>query len=740
MNFMTNYKYHLNQSMKAIIKLLALNLFVFISCQREVNTNVDIIEDDPDDTTSIVLKDSIAMPDQVVSESGDTIDNNGIVREIRKKSGKLPSRNVIAPLSSKPGQTPALVEIKKRGTILSDRLNITLLEDSVNIDSFSIEFSKKFDRKRVEVVGVNRTLLAIQLRVKADEREELKSAIKDSMRGWKIIVENDFVQKRNDYGATRESKGWHLDALNLKDAWKITKGNSNTIIAIVDDGIRGSHLMLRGKLVKPFNVFTQTNQISSGGGHGTHVAAIVAGSNEFYDSEGASGIAPNCKIMPIQVFDNDMTDGMSTMSGVLVAIDHGARIINVSVGKNLKKFSNFSASEQLELSNELFLDEEAMWKRTLDHARKHNAIVVFSAGNDNVISALDPHNRSDYSITVAAVDANGKSTKFTNYGEGTDISAYGEAINSAGMFGNFVSMDGTSMAAPIVSGTIALMRSVKPGITAKECLDILKKTGISTDKYVPVMVNPYRALKYLQTGKVVNLPIAQKTKSLKLTKTKGKTYKTKPTKPKEEIVSPPQPTKPKEENNPHNDVCINYGPLEYVDLDLPGGLKWAACNLGANKPWEEGNHYSWGEENFYKASFSELRALDAVNFKGNLNSKYDDATKEWGEEWRMPTKEEFEDLISYCNWEWSAFNGTWGYKVSSKKNSSKWIFLPAAGKVFVGMSSGRTGCYWSATMYEYPPDPFSARYCSHALDFNSSHKILSNYYRNVGLSVRPVKK
>lgn len=719
MNFMTNYKYHLNQSMKAIIKLLALNLFVFISCQREVNTNVDIIEDEPDDTTSIVLKDSIAMPDQVVSESGDTIDNNGIVREIRKKSGKLPSRNVIAPLSSKPGQTPALVEIKKRGTILSDRLNITLLEDSVNIDSFSIEFSKKFDRKRVEVVGVNRTLLAIQLKVKADEREELKSAIKDSMRGWKIIVENDFVQKRNDYGATRESKGWHLDALNLKDAWKITKGSPNTIIAIVDDGIRGSHLMLRGKIVKPYNVFTQTNQVSSGEGHGNHVAAIAAGSSEFYDSEGASGVAPNCKIMPIQVFDNDITDAMSIISGVLDAIDHGAKIVNVSIGKKLSAYSKLTSNEQLELSKELWLDEEAMWKRVNNYAKKHNAILVFSAGNDNVVSALDPKNRSDYSITVAAVDANGKSTKFTNYGEGTDISAYGEAINSAGMFGNFVSMDGTSMAAPIVSGTIALMRSVKPGITAKECLDILKKTGISTDKYVPVMVNPYRALKYLQTGKIVKLPIAQKTKSLKLTKTKGKTYKTKP-------------TKPKEENN-----LINYGPLDYVDLDLPSGLKWAACNLGATKPWEEGNKYKWGAiKTEQRRSAYGYRDLGVVNSKGNLNPNYDDATIEWGEEWRMPTREEFIDLVRYCNWEFTELNGICGYKVSSKKNSSKWIFLPKV-EIFE-TSLVKDVCrafYWSSTMVSK-----SSAYC---LTFNVVGQGI-NPRNSWGITyefgVRPVKK
>ena len=700
------------------VKSFVFVLLAFASCQREI-VNKNEVDDEPDDTTTIVLKDTIEVLSQIVDVNGDTLDNNGVVREIRKKSGKLPSKNVIAPLSSKPGQAPALVEIKKKGTVLSDRLNITLLDDSVSIDSFSIEFSKKFDRKRVEVVGVNRTLLAIQLRVNADEREELKSAIKDSMKGWNIIVENDYIQKRNDYGATRESKGWHLDALSLKDAWKITKGNPNTIIAIVDDGIRGSHLMLRGKIVKPYNVFTQTNQVSAGDGHGTHVAAIAAGSEEFYDSEGASGIAPNCKIMPIQVFDNDITDVMAIISGVLDAIDHGARIINVSIGKNLKIFSILSISEQIELSKELFLDEEAMWKRVYNHAKKHNAILVFSAGNDNVVSALDPHNRSDYSITVAAVDANGKSTKFTNYGEGTDISAYGEAINSAGMFGNFVKMDGTSMSAPIVAGTIALMRGVRPNITASECLDILKKTGLETDKYTPVMVNPYRALKYLQTGKIVKLPTNQlpkNDKSRPLIKTTG----------------------------------INYGPGDYVDLDLPSGLKWAACNVGASKPWEYGNYYAWGETDDINTKtfnrhvhFNTYRSSGIIDENGNLTSKYDVSTQKWGDKWRIPTKEELDELLNNCNWTSIRLSGIEGYKVSSKKDTLKWIFLPGAG--FRDYQSGKiigdgyygygaSGAYASSTVIK------EVNGMCYYIHFNMHEKGRSHAHLKHGHSIRPVTK
>lgn len=91
-----------------------------------------------------------------------------------------------------------------------------------------------------------------------------------------------------------------MDAIRLKQGWSITKGSSDVRVAVVDDGIEAGHPMFKGRIVDAYNVFTQNNRLSLGQGHGTHTAGLAAGSADYYN-KGASGVAPNCKLMPVQV-------------------------------------------------------------------------------------------------------------------------------------------------------------------------------------------------------------------------------------------------------------------------------------------------------------------------------------------------------------------------------------------------------------------------------------------------------
>lgn len=91
-----------------------------------------------------------------------------------------------------------------------------------------------------------------------------------------------------------------MEAIDLKEGWEITKGKSDIIVAVVDDGIDASHDILKGRIVSPYNVFTQDNRLSTGQGHGTHVAGLAVGSDKKFD-DGISGVAPKCRLMPIQV-------------------------------------------------------------------------------------------------------------------------------------------------------------------------------------------------------------------------------------------------------------------------------------------------------------------------------------------------------------------------------------------------------------------------------------------------------
>lgn len=137
--------------------------------------------------------------------------------------------------------------------------------------------------------------------------------------------------------------------------------------------------------------------------------------------------------------------------------------------------------------------------------------------------------------------------------------------------------------------------------------------------------------------------------------------------------------------------CISWGNLnidiaEAVDLGL--SVKWATCNIGAVLPEECGNYYAWGETEskeiydwdtyIYWSDLNydgDYSSSEITNIGSNISgTQYDVAKLEWGEQWRMPTKEEFEELLS-CEWEQKYVNGSFGYEVTGPNGKS--IFFPA---------------------------------------------------------------
>ena len=145
---------------------------------------------------------------------------------------------------------------------------------------------------------------------------------------------------------------------------------------------------------------------------------------------------------------------------------------------------------------------------------------------------------------------------------------------------------------------------------------------------------------------------------------------------------------------------------EYVDLGL--SVKWATCNFGATSSEEYGTYMTYD------------KALEACKY--------------WGGSWRLPTKNEMQELVDFCSWTWTTQNGVEGYKVTGPNGNS--IFLPAAGcpngsslKV-----AGSYGGYWSPSPYDY--DYGSSFY----LDFYSDCRFMFSNGRDYGLSVRPVSE
>ena len=205
--------------------------------------------------------------------------------------------------------------------------------------------------------------------------------------------------------------------------------------------------------------------------------------------------------------------------------------------------------------------------------------------------------------------------------------------------------------------------------------------------------------------------------------------------------------------------------MEYVDLGLPSGLKWAKCNLGASKPSDYGDYYAWGETapkkiynwvtyKWMKAGQSDEKYItkytiadgqteaiwydSARKFIGDnktvLDAADDAATQQLGSPWRMPTKVDIKELKDNCIWTRIEQDGVSGYQVEGPNGNV--IFLPAAGarKGSELQSAGTYGNYWSSsldTAYSY-----LARY----LSFDSgAHDWVSYQYRYYGYSVRPVR-
>ena len=182
---------------------------------------------------------------------------------------------------------------------------------------------------------------------------------------------------------------------------------------------------------------------------------------------------------------------------------------------------------------------------------------------------------------------------------------------------------------------------------------------------------------------------------------------------------------------PDGEIAGHY----YVDLGLPSGVKWATCNVGASSPEDYGDYFAWGETS-PKAEYSWENSVTNGEEMSDISgyAQYDAATANWGGSWRMPTKEQMEELVEHCEWEWTQVNGVNGAKVIGPNGSC--IFLPAAG--FRDGSSffhdGYDGFYWSSTPYDYYYDLNYA----YNLYFITGDEDVNLSYRYYGLTVRPI--
>lgn len=308
---------------------------------------------------------------------------------------------------------------------------------------------------------------------------------------------------------SRYHEQWNLfekaGGINLPKAWEITKGSKETVVAVVDSGVL-PHPDLKNQLLPGYDFVASALMGNDGDGrdadptdpgdwmepfdchwlqwwgsssswHGTHVSGIIAA--ETNNNLGIAGIAGGVKILPVRTFGkcggllSDILDSIRWAAGLEVKDAptnlYPAKIINLSIGGPGSC--------------------EPILQDAITEVIKKGAVVVVAAGNDRAdVDGVVPANCTGV-ITVAANDRKGGLAQYSNFGSKITITAPGGTENSNGILSAFNEGDmgpttdtygfysGTSMAAPHVSGVVALMRSIAPEITGKQVLDILKKTS-----------------------------------------------------------------------------------------------------------------------------------------------------------------------------------------------------------------------------------------------------------------------
>ena len=179
---------------------------------------------------------------------------------------------------------------------------------------------------------------------------------------------------------------------------------------------------------------------------------------------------------------------------------------------------------------------------------------------------------------------------------------------------------------------------------------------------------------------------------------------------------------------------------DFVDLGLPSGTKWAKANIGGTNPQDLGQYFSWGnvtghaKDSGYDFSQTTYNGTTGAGLMGGIStsSSYDAARSIKGYPWRIPTYEDFLELISYCRAQWTTLSGQAGMRFTSNINGNS-IFLPAAGS-YNGTSLqtlGTNGYYWAATLGNATT--------AYHLNFNSTGAYMNYYARFYGLPVRAVQ-
>jgi serine protease len=327
---------------------------------------------------------------------------------------------------------------------------------------------------------------------------------------------------------------WHYPQINLPQAWDITNGDSNVIVAVIDTGILSQHPDAPTQLVSGYDFISDPDSALDGDGvdnnpedvgdsitpgqsssfHGTHVAGTIAANTN--NNIGVSGVASNVKIMPLRALGKE---GRGNSLDIIQAIYYAAGLSNdYGISPDTKAdIINMSLGGS---------NPDSLYEQAVGAARNAGVIIIAASGNDGENKFSYPASYNGV-VSVAAVDLNRQRATYSNYCSEVDIAAPGGDssvdLNGDGKgdgvvstaaddsqqgsieYGYFI-QSGTSMATPHVAGVAALMKSVYPGLTPAEFDSMISSGELTSDlgspgrddEYGHGLIDAYKAVQAAQ--------------------------------------------------------------------------------------------------------------------------------------------------------------------------------------------------------------------------------------------------
>ena len=422
-----------------------------------------------------------------------------------------------------PIDTTKIIEDDNGGRVVSNILNMAIADENISFSDFAIELKDLYPSEDYIITYKDTETNRLVFQFPDGQKDSVRIKVKNNLSNYDPLIWEEEVfpmnKRFNDPAFTNQNKNYHIVQTGADKAWDITTGDTSITIAIIDNAFDLRHREIKSNIKGGRNTARRIRDIFKSRNdklvHGTHVAGIALGkaNNNF----GLCGIAPDCSFMPIQAtMDDESFFGTDVIDGVLYAINHGADVINMSLGPQYRNPITRqllippieTETELKKWNNNIQTDQAEFWNLLLERANKKNIFVVIAGGNDNITAGIDPKSRSAYALKVCATDKQNKRASFSNFCVqnviGKDyISAPGDNIFSASRNNKFKFESGTSMASPLVAGAIGLIKSVNNELTNEQIMDVLKKTSLNLrDSNMPGFIQIDKAV--LEAKKLKN--------------------------------------------------------------------------------------------------------------------------------------------------------------------------------------------------------------------------------------------